>query len=98
VPGRGKVAGEEESIISQDLADVLTGFVDRRKRSVTIDHMLPRVIGGERQRKVAAKSVEQLTQVFCPSSDIVLGIVEVPDIQPHGRLRHQLHQSDGSSS
>jgi len=60
VPGRGKVTGEEEPIIPQDLADVLAGFLDRRKSSVTIDGMLAGVIGGEGQWKVAAKSVEQL--------------------------------------
>jgi hypothetical protein len=60
VSGQDEVAGEEETIIPQDLADILTGFVDRRKSSVTIDGMLPSVIGGERQWKVAAESVEQL--------------------------------------
>lgn len=58
MPGRGKVTGEEESIIPQDLADIVAGFVDRGKCSVTIDDMLSSVIGGERQWKVAAKSVE----------------------------------------
>jgi hypothetical protein len=57
---QGKVTGEKKSIIPQDLADVLAGFVDRWKRPITIDDVLPSVIGSERQGKVAAKSVEQL--------------------------------------
>jgi hypothetical protein len=48
VAGRGEVTGEEESIIPQDLADIIAGFVDWRKSSVTIDDMLPSVIGSER--------------------------------------------------
>ena len=58
VAGRGKVTGEKESIISQDLADIVAGFGNRRKSSVTIDDMLPGVIGSERQWKVATESVE----------------------------------------
>ena len=58
--GSIKIAGEEESIIPQDLADILTGFVDRWKCSVAIDDTLSSVISSERQRKIAAKSVEQL--------------------------------------
>jgi hypothetical protein len=60
VAGHGKVSGEEEPIIPQHLADIVAGFVDRWKASVTIDDMLPSVIGSECQRKVATESVEQL--------------------------------------
>jgi hypothetical protein len=60
VAGHGKVTSEEKSIIPQDLADIVAGFVDRRKRAITINDMLPCVIGRERQWKVAAESVEQL--------------------------------------
>lgn len=56
----GKVASEKESIIPQDLMDVLTGFVDRWKGSVAIHDMLPGIIGGKCQRKVPAESVQQL--------------------------------------
>jgi hypothetical protein len=60
VAGHGQVSSKEESIVPQDLADILTGFVDRRKGSVPINDTLPGVIGRERQWKVAAESVEQL--------------------------------------
>lgn len=58
--GHGKVTSEEESIIPQDLADILAGFIDRRKSSVTIDDTFSGVIGSERQGKIAPESVEQL--------------------------------------
>jgi len=60
VAGHGKISGEEESIIPQDLTDIVAGFVDRRKCSVTIDDTFSSVIGSECQGKVAAESVEQL--------------------------------------
>jgi hypothetical protein len=60
VSGHSKVTGEEESIVSQDLADIEAGFGNWRESSVPIDDMLPGVIGSERQWKVATESIEQL--------------------------------------
>ena len=41
------------------------------------------------------KPVEQLSQILRAASHILVRIEHVPYIEPHGGLRHQLHEPDG---
>jgi hypothetical protein len=52
------------------------------------------VVGCERKRKVPAKSIQQLSEVFRAATDIVFRIVQIPHIHSNGGLRHQLHEAD----
>jgi hypothetical protein len=56
--------------------------------------MLARVIGCQRKREVPAKSIQQLSEVFRSSADVVFRIVQISHIHSSGSLRHQLHETD----
>jgi len=94
VAGCGKVSREKDPVITQHFTDVLPGFSERRKSPVTVDDMLARVIGCQRKREVSAKSIQQLSEVFRSSADVVFRIVQISHIHSGGGLRHQLHETD----
>lgn len=60
MPRHGGVTYEERAVVSEDLADVLAGFINRRKGSITIHDVLARIIGGQRQRQVSAEAVQEV--------------------------------------
>ena len=58
--GDDAVAHEEGAVVSENLADVLSGFIERGKCLIAIDACLSRIIGRQSQRQISMEAVEQL--------------------------------------
>jgi hypothetical protein len=42
------------------------------------------------------KAVQQVSEIASPAGNILFRVKRISNIQPHGRLGHELHEADGS--
>lgn len=71
--------------------DIRAGFSDSRHFS-PFDAIDTGVVSSQRERKVFIVPVEQTTQLFCTSPDILNRVVDIGHVQGLGCGWHQLHQ------
>ena len=61
------------------------------------DHvLLPRVVGGQREREVSLEGVEHGAQVAGPRVDVLVGVVGIADAHDGSGRGHELHEALGS--
>src|SRR5437899_11572387 len=79
--------------VAQHAREVLLRLGDGRDATRVLDGPGTGVVGGDRERQVAAVAVEQHAQVAAPTLDVVARQEDVHHLVLRGRLRHELHQS-----
>ena len=66
---------QKGSVVSEDLSDILTCFVDRRKGPIPVDHVLSGIVGSQSEGKISSESIQQLTEILGPTTDVIFRVV-----------------------
>ena len=73
------------------------GAPGKGRDAAMADHvLLPRVVGGQRERQVSLEGVEHGAQVAGPRVDVLVGVVGIAHAHEGGGRGHELHEALGA--